>query len=77
MSRWVGVVQHDIHSDKRIGETLINLDRVDYISVTENIICFEEYQIKVNKDSMKYLLDIISSLGCCSSALITVSQKTE
>lgn len=38
---WVGVVEHNVNTNKRIGETLINLDNVIRISVVEDLIFFE------------------------------------
>lgn len=61
MSRWVGVVQHTSDHRKRVGETLVNLDRVCTINVAENRIYFDTGSITVNEASMKHLLDIVET----------------
>lgn len=63
MSEWIGVVQHDAMSNKRIGETLINLDNVAFIGVTEDTVSFLDGKfIKINKESTKMLLDVIKTI---------------
>ena len=63
MSDWIGIVQHDDISGKRIGETLINLDNVKYITVTECTVHFcDNSSIKVNRESMEMLLDVIETI---------------
>ncbi len=64
MSKWIGVVQHSFNTGERIGETLINLDNVRYIVVTKDIVSFVDgTNIKVNRESMKVLLDAIETIG--------------
>lgn len=62
MDRWVGVVQHSEYDTKRIGETIINLGNVDYICVATNMIyfCGGDF-IKVNDESMIYLLELLAT----------------
>ena len=63
MSEWIGVVQHDVISGKRIGESLINLDNVAFIGVTEDTVNFLDGKfIKINKESTKMLLDVIKTI---------------
>ena len=59
---WVGVVEHDYTTGKRIGETLINLDNVTHIEVTKNLICVNSgLVIRVNDESMIHLLELIET----------------
>lgn len=62
-NEWIGVVRHDFETGKRIGETLINLNNVTHIEVCENLIWFNGGEfIKVNKESIKMLLDVIKTI---------------
>lgn len=59
---WVGVVEHDYTTSKRIGETLINFDNVTHIEVTKNLICVNSgLVIRVNEESMIHLLELIET----------------
>ena len=63
MSEWIGVVQLSFNTGEIIGETLINLDNVRYIVVTKDIVSFVDGKnIKVNRESMKVLLDAIETI---------------
>ena len=61
MSKWVGVVQHDKETNERLGETLINLDNVSFITCRDNLVHFTDgTEIKVNIESLVNLIDITS-----------------
>ena len=62
-SQWIGVVEHGVYSGERIGEALINLDNVEYISVAQNKVYFVDHScISINTESMKVLLDVIETM---------------
>lgn len=61
MSRWVGVVQHDFITNDRMGETLVNLDKLEYIQVTQNTLVFGSAFIKINTESMKHILELLET----------------
>lgn len=60
MSRWVGVVQHNLLTGDRIGKTLINLDNVDYIETTRDVLVFNSGEhVKINRESMVHILELL------------------
>lgn len=59
---WIGVVEHDYTTGKRIGETSINFDNVTHVEVTKNLICLNSgLVIRVNEESMIHLLELIET----------------
>ena len=59
---WVGVVEHNYSTGKRIGETMVNLDNVTHIEVTENLICTTSGSvIRINNESMVHLCELIGT----------------
>lgn len=60
MSKWVGVVQIDMQTRRRIGDAVVNIDNVYCLCCADDTVHFVDgWIIKVNPESMKTLLEEI------------------